>query len=93
MKTYKAWLKAEQSFREFVQPEDEVDEAMVDYFVNVLPPHSMNFGYLQVGEPICQKKDRDGKYRTVYITFAKELGKWIYKGCCFTGKAENMMEV
>lgn len=85
MKTLKGWPK-EDNFKDYVQPGDEVDEAMVDHFMNILPPRRMSYGYLQVGEPENQRKDKDGRWKSTYATFQKEAGKWIYKGCCFSGE-------
>lgn len=89
MKTYKEWMKSDKRFDEYIQPGDEVDEAIVDYFMNVLPPRSMSYGYLQAGEPIAHIRDENGRCRVIYTTFAKEAGKWYYKGCCFAGEVED----
>ena len=89
MKTFKEWLKTDKNFRDFVHPGEAVDERMVDHFRDILPPKNMSFGYLQVGEPIKQVLDENGKYRTVYMTFEQELGNWLYKGLCFPGETED----
>ena len=90
MKTLKEWMKTDGSFREYVKPGDEVDEAMVDYFMNILPPRKMSYGYLQVGEPIKSCQDKDGRWKETYATFEKIEGKWVYQGCCFPGRSEDM---
>lgn len=94
MKTLKNWLETEKNFKDFVQVGEEVDEEMVDYFMNVLPPRSMSAGYLQVGEPYSHIEDKaDGRWKATYDTFIKEDGRWIYKGHCFAGSTENQTEV
>lgn len=89
MKKYKEWLKTDKSLREFVEVGDAVDEAMVDYSLNVLPPRNYSHGYLQVGEPIGSCQDADGKWKETYVTFEKEGGTWYYRGCCFAGGTEH----
>ena len=89
MKTYQEWLKTDKNFCDFVEPGNEVDEEMVNYFMNVLPPVNMSFGYLQAGGAYNHVVV-DGKWTATYITFAKEDGKWIYKGCCTPGSKENV---
>lgn len=92
MKTFKNWMEGTQNFTDYVQPGDEVDEAMVDYFRDLLPPRSMQSGYLQVGEPYSHIVDTDGKWKATYSTFAMEDGHWIYKGCCIAGGTEDRRE-
>lgn len=89
MKTLKGWMKTEDNFKDYVQPGDEVDEAMVDHFMNALPPRNLSYGYMQCGEPISQDKDKNGKLKTTWLTFEKEGGRWIYRGCCFAGETED----
>ena len=89
MKTLDEWMEKEQNFKDYVEVGDEVDEAMVDHFMNILPPRSMSYGYLQAGEPYDHMVDKDGKWKGVYLTFCKEGDKWIYKGHCFPGETEN----
>lgn len=90
-KTLEGWRNsAYGSFLDYAQPGDMVEEGIVDYFMNVLPPRSMKHGYLQMGEPYCDVPDDKGLYRTVYITFyKKDFNHWHYAGLCFAGETEN----
>lgn len=67
----------------YLQEGDVVDEAMVDYFMNLLPPRTMSYGYLQIGEPRGMATDENGKMKETYGTFAKYEGLWHYQGNCF----------
>lgn len=90
MKTYKQWLDTETiNFMDFVEPGDEVDHEMVDYFMNSVTPRHMSDGLLVVGTPIRDILDNDGKWRPTYITFMKENDSWIYKGLCFIRTVGN----
>ena len=67
---------------------DLVDEAVVNYFMDLLPPVTMRRGCSQVGEPHSHKIDpKTGRARATYATFkyvANEL--WEYCGNCFAGE-------
>ena len=75
----------EGSFDKFVEVGDTVSKEIVDYFTDVMPPASMGFGYLQVGEPYSHNVDkRNGKWRPTFPTFAMNReGQWVYCGNCF----------
>ena len=69
---------------------DYFTEDMVDGFMNVLPPACMRSDCSQIGEPVSDKMDKDGKYKPTYTTFKKvDKGIWEYCGDCFKG--ENVM--
>ena len=89
MKTLKEWDESGKSLTDYLKPGDEVDKEMVDYFMDLLPPHRMSAGYLQVGEPYDHIKVEDihgeVSIKGIYATFHKEAGKWIYKGHCVSG--------
>ncbi len=77
-------------FNEDFKPGDYVDQEIVDYFRDVLPPRSMAPGYLQVGEPYSHVPDQDGRYRATYNTFTKSApGVWKYWGHCIAGETEH----
>ncbi len=77
-------------FNEDFKPGDYVDQEIIDYFRDVLPPRSMGPGYLQVGEPYSHVPAQDGKYRPTYNTFIDEArGIWKYCGHCFAGETEH----
>ena len=77
-------------FNEDFKPGEYVDQEIVDYFRDVLPPRSMAPGYLQVGEPYNHMPDQEGKYRATYNTFTSAaLGVWKYCGHCFAGEMKH----
>lgn len=83
MKTYKGWHESNaKTIDEYLIIGDEVDEEMIDYFRDILPPKTSNMFMLQVGEP-CDHVN--GK--ATYITFVKQNSKWIYRGECFKGES------
>ena len=56
---------------------DYFTEDMVDGFMNVLPPACMRSDCSQIGEPVSDKMDKDGKYKPTYTTFKKvDKGIW-----------------
>lgn len=89
MKTLKGWKESlEESIRDYLEIGDEVDQELVDYFVNVLPPATLRGDLVQMGEPYSHEPDENGKYRATYLTFARERysGNWKYAGICFRGE-------
>lgn len=81
-KSYKGWLNSSaKTIEEYLNKGDEVDNEMIEYFTDILPPITQNSLMLQVGEP---SNHIDGK--ALYMTFTNENSKWIYKGDCFKGK-------
>lgn len=75
-KSYEEWLDSKKCFADFVQEGDIVDNDMVDYFIEVLPPITWNSNVIQMGE--CYDFDGNGKRR--YLTLEKKDGEWIYTG-------------
>ncbi|MCR2047837.1 hypothetical protein NSB25_11135 [Acetatifactor muris] len=75
------------SWDKYCKPGDLVDEGVYDYFLDVLPPRSMERGYLQVGEPHSHQMNvATGKVQATYATFRRaEKGIWMYCGNCFAG--------
>ena len=81
------------SFNDIANPGDTVDFGIVDYFANVLPPASMEIGYIQCGEPCSHVFQKEtGMCRATYLTFAfdNERNLWEYKGQCFKHCTENV---
>lgn len=77
-------------FNKDFNPGDYVEESIVDYFRDCLPPRNMSSGYLQVGEPYNHSPDENGKYRSTYNTFTKSAsGIWKYWGHCFSGETKH----
>ena len=71
------------SIYDFLYKGDIVEESLVDYFMNIMPPRAIGKNYLQVGEPYSHSYDIDHRLRTIYMTFAKCDGQWRYYGNCF----------
>ena len=87
VKDHSDWLS---DFNKDFQPGDYVDQEIVDYFRDVLPPRNMSWGYLQVGEPYSHVPDQDGRYRATYNTFTKSApGVWLYRGHCIAGETKH----
>ena len=78
-------------FNKNFEPGDYVDQEIVDYFRDVLPPRNMGPGYLQVGEPYSHEPGPDGKYRPTYNTFTHLAADiWRYRGHCFAGQEKHI---
>ncbi|MCI8403382.1 MAG: hypothetical protein HFE49_00605 [Clostridia bacterium] len=70
---------------------DYVEQAIVDDFMDILPPACMTSKCAQVGEPITERYDENkGKYRMTYTTFSRVSygaeSVWKYCGDCFIGE-------
>jgi len=87
VKTYKGWSESGiNDFNDYAAPLDEVDEEMVEYFLNSVPPRLQRAGFIQAGEPYTDMPTETGKYRPVYITFVANGSKWTYCGLCHFDK-------
>src|SRR5882672_4032241 len=51
MKTYAEWTGSGTDLAQFLSIGDAVDETMVNYFIEVLPPATMSADLVQIGEP------------------------------------------
>lgn len=76
-------------FDAYVGIGDEVDEAIVDNFLEMLPPALHTSHLMQMGEPNAHLQDDKGNFSPTFMTFEKVDGKWYYRGYCFYGKTEN----
>lgn len=84
MKRYKDWNC---NLMEFLKIDDLVDEEFVDYFIEVLPPATMNSQCIQIGEPYSQMEDICKKiWRQTFPTLKKTPEGWRYAGNCFMGE-------
>lgn len=81
MKTYAEWKG---NLDEYLQIGDVVDEEMVEYFYNVLPPATMTRQLVQIGEPHSHVNGR-----ATYATVMKTEKGWVYAGHCHRGETEN----
>ncbi len=94
IKTLKGWNEfAEQtgkySWYDYARVGDIVDEVVVDYFMNLLPPRAMSSNYLQVGEAFSHRYDIDRRLKATFMTFARSNNVWRYYGCCFAYETIN----
>ncbi len=100
IKTMDGWTKAADasedpynfSWDKYAKPGDLVDEGVYENFLNILPPRSMGYGYLQMGEPYSSRMNpKTGRYESTYLTFCKvEKGIYRYCGHCFAGQEEHI---
>ena len=87
----KEYDDAYQSFSSLVRVGDMVDEQIVEEFRDCIPPVAYNGRYLQCGEAYTHKFNyKTQKYEPAFITFAKEVGLWVYKGICFYKEYEDV---
>lgn len=84
IKTYADWKG---NLSEYLQIGDVVDQEMVDYFINVLPPATMNSQCVQMGEPYSSVQGR-----MTYCTLKKLNGQWVYAGYCWKGQTSVPLE-
>lgn len=91
VKTYEGWEQSGlASFDDYCFIGDTVDEEMVDYFINVVPPACMSSACAQCGEPVSYEGDEQGNYRQTYTTFHRIGDKsWQFDGDCFRGENKN----
>jgi hypothetical protein len=73
MKTYAAW---EGSLTRYLQPGDVIDDELVKYLINVVPPITFTSTIVQMGEPYSTNEQ--GRY--TYLTIEKQDGQWTYAG-------------
>jgi hypothetical protein len=76
MKTLKQWQDSKLDLSKFLQPGDQVDDELFDYFLEVMPPACLSHTCLQIGEPVRH----DEKGRPVYDTLEKIGNDWTYTG-------------
>lgn len=89
--TKKAWDSSHQDFTSWANAEDIVDEEIVQYFRDCVSPVAYDAMYLQCGEPYKHGANpKTGKWEPAFITFARELGSWVYKGICFYREYEDV---
>lgn len=87
----KEYDDAYQSFSSLVRVGDMVDEQIVEEFRDFLPPVAYNGRYLQCGEAYTHKFNyKTQKYEPAFMTFAKDVGVWVYKGICFYKEYEDV---
>ena len=79
-----------ESFTEAVKPGSYVEDAIVDNFLNCVPPATHRHNLIQCGEPYSSAWDEDSqRYRATYITFSLSGLIWQYAGTCFIGETTH----
>lgn len=92
IKTLEDWQKQPCDIALFVEPFDEIDEELYDYFLSILPPKSIknNCGIIDCGFQVNEPYDIvyfDGFGYNTYMTFGKRNGKFYYLGINVGGQA------
>lgn len=89
--TKKEYDETHQSFSSWARVGDIVDEQIVEEFRDCIFPVAYDAMYLQCGEPYKHGANpKTGKWEPAFITFARELGSWVYKGICFHREYEDV---
>lgn len=89
--TKKEYDETHQSFSSWARVGDIVDEQIVEEFRDCIFPVAYDAMYLQCGEPYKHGANpKTGKWEPAFITFARELGSWVYKGICFYREYEDV---
>lgn len=69
---------------------DLVEQAIVDDFMDCLPPACMTSRCAQLGEPYSMRMDEAGTCRKTYLTFTRVSNNvFRYCGDCFIGEIER----
>lgn len=92
LKTMDGWDEfalqtGKENWDDYCKPGDLVDDGVYEHFLNIMPPHFIQKGYLQVGEPKGLSRDpATGRTKSTYATFSHSgiEGVWEYCGACFT---------
>lgn len=98
IKTCEGWDESGlPTFEDYCFPGDKVEEAIVNYFADSVPPVTFQPGFVQAGEAYNREPDENGRWRNTYTTFTIINGErdragrslWRYRGLCFRGQTEN----
>ena len=89
-KTFNEWTESGAiDFDSYVGIGNEVDEAIIDNFLGLLPPACHSSHLMQMGEPNEHLPDEKGNFLPTFMTFEKVGGKWYYRGYCFHCETRN----
>lgn len=89
--TKKEWDNSHKYFTSWANIGDVVDEETVQHFRDCVSPIAYDAMYLQCGEPYTHEfNPKTRKREPAFITFARELGSWVYKGICFYKEYEDV---
>lgn len=92
VKTYEGWQESGlPTFEDYCKPGEIVDEAVVEHFINSVPPVSMWACCTQAGEAYSSELDEiTGRHKDTYTTFHRiPDGLWKFDGYCFFHENEN----
>lgn len=91
VKTLQGWKDSNtERFDEYFPVGCKVSRDVVIEMLEVLPPRTIEYGLMQMGEPVdCKIDPSSGQYRTTYMTFYKKEEQWYYAGNCFPGETIN----
>lgn len=78
MKTFKLWDGA---IEDYLTVNDEVDQALVTHFANVVRPKTFTSRLVQTGTPYDFVNGQ-----AIYLTFEQTEGRWYYRGHCYAGE-------
>lgn len=93
LKTLGKWFESGlPTAEDYLEPGDKVDEDLIGYFLDVLPPRTNRAGLLQAGGEISTVKNIGGGWLPTHLTFKQQGGTWRYAGRCFAGSAEPVQE-
>lgn len=74
IKTLEEWKESGKDWDRFCEPGDLVGEDVYWHFLEALPPRSMGYGYLQMGEPHDSRLNpKTGKSASTYMTFVSSI--------------------
>lgn len=83
IKTLKDWRG---DLSDYLKPNDEIDEDLYYYFLEVLPPEYQENGVFQVGEPYSHDKEN----KPIFDTFEQIKDKYFYRGHLTTKQAKEL---
>ena len=96
IKTLEGWRESKiNSITDYLNQGDQIDEELYNYFLDIMPPISLNsgngivFAGFQVSEPYGDRRDINDKWRTTYSTFGCNGGHYYYLGLNFKGKVKS----
>ena len=94
VKTAQGWEDSGLSFEKYVKEYELVDEGIIAYFANVLPPENYNSHLLQFGEPSDSVKEGQRYLTFVYGYTDPKYGEvWQYQGRCLSGGMKKGTEI
>lgn len=93
IKTYEGWQQSGlPTFEDYCSPGQEVDEEVIEQFINSTPPTLLWLSCTQAGEPYSFESDECGACRPTYPTFHRtQEGGWVFDGYCFYKENKNRM--